>query len=118
MNGRVKLVVDAASHLCRRTGHPTELRRRTSWHQRHRVRQIVACGTKIAMTVRADRPAQLWLAGERAKSLWRSAVGGTCFEGRGDFEQERLIERPPEKFHCHRNLIGLGAFEPAAVRIA
>src|SRR6267154_4696953 len=63
------------------------------------------------------RSTRLWLAGERAKSLRRPAVLRACFVSRRDLEQERLIERPPEKFHGDRNLIGLGAFEPAAVRI-
>ena len=56
----------------------------------------------------------LRLASERAKSLRRPAVLGACFVGRGDLEQQCLIERPPEEFHCDGNLIGLRSIEAAA----
>src|SRR5215475_13530305 len=47
--------------------------------------------------------AGLRLACERAKSLRGPAMLGACFVGRGDLEQQRLIKRPPEEFHCDRS---------------
>src|SRR5262245_7607238 len=67
---------------------------------------------------KAIAPYHLWLACERAKSLRRSAMRRASFVGRRDLAQQRLIERPRQKFHCDRNLIGLRSIQAAAVRIA
>src|SRR5216684_54782 len=75
---------------------------------------VVGHGATSDRNVDADLP-QLRLACKRAKSLRRPAVLGACFVGRGDLEQRRLIERPPEEFHCDGNLIGFRSIQAAAV---
>src|SRR5262249_3697775 len=61
---------------------------------------------------------RLRLARKGAKSVRGPAMLGGSFVGGGDLEQQRLIERPSEKFHGDWNLIGFRSIQPAAVRIA